>query len=224
MTSVVYLVTVQSVLFSYTVTLLIHSSMNPNPHFRRLQPREYNTWNRIRLYMIQFLMNVESSRDLQVHQAEVDKKIVFKHYTPTPESEILAITQNGDNYAYEWEDPVIGLSDKVLEMTDENGQPLACWSVILLFHEMAHAAIHYDKNWNVKFTEHKKPFLDKLDLLKKEDIKPLYLQSAKEERSPVRECIYPLECVICDKYRRDLAGKTPGRPLKQKGKKRKCGF
>ena len=73
-------------------------------------------------------------------------KIVCKHYKPIPGSEDLAVTIGGEEHAYEWDNPDIGVSDTVLEMKDQNGDPLACWSAIILFHEFAHAAIHYDKD------------------------------------------------------------------------------
>ena len=136
-------------------------------------------------------MNDDSVKNLKLTGDPSAGKIEFKHYTPTPGSDDLAVTIGGVEHAYEWDNPDIGVSDTVLEMKDQNGDPLACWSAIILFHEFAHAAIHYDNDWDVEFIAHGPEFRNKLDNLKKEDIEPSYLQSAKAERSPVKTCINP---------------------------------
>ena len=169
-------------------------------------------------------MNDDSVKNLKLTGDPSAGKIVFKHYTPIPGSEDLAVTIGGVEHAYEWDNPDIGVSDTVLEMKDQNGDPLACWSAIILFHEFAHAAILYDKDWNVDFTQHGPYFKNKLDNLKKEDINPLYLQSAKAARSPVKMCINPSKCIICDRYKSDLAGTTVGRKLKMRGARRNKGW
>ena len=42
----------------------------------------------------------------------------------------------------------------IKQMKGDNGQPLACYSAIVLFHEIAHAAVHYDNDLTVKFENH----------------------------------------------------------------------
>ena len=194
-------------------------------HFRKFSTSEYNRWNRLRYYVTKYLMNDVSRSDFQIlNQTKVDRKILFKHFTPEPESNEHAITQHGVEISYEWEKPVIGLSNKVLEMKDDNGQPLACWYAITFFHEIAPAAIHYDNDLSVKFENHGPPFQKKRDILKKQGIKPLYLKAAKKADKGERKCIYPRGCQICDKYNSELEGiRSVGRPLKRKGGRRSCG-
>ena len=110
-------------------------------------------------------MNDVSVKNLKLTGDPSAGKIVFKHYTPIPGSEDLAVTVGGEEHAYEWDNPDIGVSDTVLEMKDQNGDPLACWSAIILFHEFAHAAIHCDKDRRVNFITHGKHFKNKLDNL-----------------------------------------------------------
>ena len=162
-------------------------------------------------------MNGDSSKYFQLDQCRVDRKIIFKRYTPEPESKELAITQHGVLNPYEWEKPVIGLSNKVLKMKDKNGQPIACYSTIVLFHEIAHAAIHYDRDLTVKFENHGPEFRAKLDILKKQGINRLYLEAAKKADLGEMKCISPRRCQICDKYKSELAGTQVGRPRKRKG-------
>ena len=129
-------------------------------------------------------MNGDSSKYFQLDQCRVDRKIIFKRYTPEPESKELAITQHGVLNPYEWEKP---------------------------------AAIHYDRDLTVKFENHGPEFRAKLDILKKQGIKRLYLEAAKKADLGEMKCISPRRCQICDKYKSELAGTQVGRPRKRKG-------
>ena len=108
-------------------------------------------------------------------------------------------------------------------MKDKNGQPLACYSAIVLFHEIAHAAVHYDNDLTVKFENHTKKFCEKLNILKKQGINPLYLEAAKRAHLGEMKCISPRGCQICEKYKSELAGTSRGRPLKIKGGRKRLG-
>ena len=185
-------------------------------HFKKFTFPQHNRWNTLRFFMTKYLMNGDSSKYLQLDQRNEEGKIIFR-YTPEPVSNELAFTQNGVDITYEWEKPIIGLSNKVLEMKGDNGQPLACYSTIVLFHEIAHAAIHYDKDLTVKFQNQNKEFKAKLDILMKQDINPLYLEAAKKAHMWEMKCISPRGCEICDKYKSELAGTSVGRPRKRKG-------
>ena len=45
----------------------------------------------------------------------------------------------------DWYNPWIALTQTVLDMKDKDGQPLACWPAVVLFHEYIHALMYIDR-------------------------------------------------------------------------------
>ena len=198
--------------------------VQPFVHFKVLTTNQSNIVNKLRYYVTKFMMDDAKSKYFQIKENMKGKKIIFKYFTPEPGCPELAITQNGVDQYYEWDTPVIGLSDKVLEMKDKKGQPLACYPAIVLFHEIAHAAVHYDKDLSVKFPNHREPFQNKLDILKKQGINSLYLKQARRKNQGEIKCISPKGCQICEEYKSELAGTKVGRPVARKGRRKRLGY
>ena len=73
--------------------------------FRNLNNSETNTLKQIRHYVTKFLMNDVSVKNLKLTGDPSAGKIEFKHYTPTPGSDDLAVTIGGVEHAYEWDNP-----------------------------------------------------------------------------------------------------------------------
>ena len=45
----------------------------------------------------------------------------------------------------DWYNPWIALTQTVLDMKDNDGQSLACWSAVVLFHEYIHELMYIDR-------------------------------------------------------------------------------
>ena len=69
----------------------------------------------------------------------------IRYKTSTDLADNVAVTLTGSDGGHY--SPCIVFTPNVLELKDNDDQPLACWSSVVLYHEYVHALISSCKSW-----------------------------------------------------------------------------
>ena len=88
----------------------------------------------------------------------------IRYKTSTDLGEDVAVTLTGSDGGHY--NPCIVFNPNVLELKDNNDQPLACWSSVVLYHEYVHALMYMD-GYMGDGTAHDEDFRAKSDEYKK---------------------------------------------------------
>ena len=145
----------------------------------------------------------------------------IRYKTSTDLGEDVAVTLTGSDGGHY--SPCIVFTPNVLVLKDNDDQPLACWSSVVLYHEFVHALMYIDREKD-SGEAHDELFRAKCEEYKRNNANDVLIEEAKLVRSGEKLCLNPTKCELCDEYKLTLAGKKRGRPICKWGKRRKLNW
>ena len=128
----------------------------------------------------------------------------IRYKTSTDLADNLAVTLTGSDGGHY--SPCIVFTPNVLVLKDNDDQPLACWSSVVLYHEYVHALMYIDTEKD-SGEGHDEFFRAKCEVYKRDNANDVLIEEAKLVRSGEKLCLNPTKCELCDEYKLTLAGK-----------------